>query len=88
MCELVSDQFGLKPSDFIVASTGVIGQVLPIEPIEKGMPELCKGVSYEGNSAAVEAIMTTDTMPKEVAVEFEINGKKNALWAVCLRAAV
>lgn len=76
MCELVSDQFGLKPSDFIVASTGVIGQVLPIEPIEKGMPELCKGVSYEGNSAAVEAIMTTDTMPKEVAVEFEINGKK------------
>ncbi len=44
MCELVSDQFGLKPSDFIVASTGVIGQVLPIEPIEKGMPELCKGV--------------------------------------------
>ena len=87
MCELASDQFGLKPSDFIVASTGVIGQVLPIEPIEKGMPELCKGVSYEGNSAAVEAIMTTDTMPKEVAVEFEINGK-NALWAVCLRAAV
>ena len=76
MCELVSDQFGLKPSDFIVASTGVIGQVLPIEPIEKGMPELCRGVSYEGNSAAVEAIMTTDTMPKEVAVEFEINGKK------------
>lgn len=76
MCELASDQFGLKPSDFIVASTGVIGQVLPIEPIEKGMPELCRGVSYEGNSAAVEAIMTTDTMPKEVAVEFEINGKK------------
>ncbi|MGN1480851.1 bifunctional ornithine acetyltransferase/N-acetylglutamate synthase [Porcipelethomonas sp.] len=76
MCELAASQSGLEPTDFIVASTGVIGQPLPIEPIEKGMPELCKGVSYEGNSAAVEAIMTTDTVPKEVAVEFEINSKK------------
>lgn len=76
MCELAADEFGLKPSDFIVASTGVIGQPLPIEPIEKGITELCRGVSYEGNTAAVEAIMTTDTQPKEVAVEFEIDGKK------------
>ncbi len=76
MCELTAKEFGLRSSDFIVASTGVIGQVLPIEPIEKAMPELCKNVSYEGNSAAVEAIMTTDTVPKEVAVEFEMGGKK------------
>lgn len=76
MCELAAKEFGLQPSDFIVASTGVIGQILPIEPIEKAMPELCKNVSYEGNSAAVEAIMTTDTVPKEVAIEFEMGGKK------------
>ncbi len=76
MCELVSKEFDLTPADFIVASTGVIGQPLPIKPIEKGMPKLCKGVSYEGNTAAVEAIMTTDTQPKEVAVTFEIGGKK------------
>ncbi len=76
MCELAAHEFGKNASDFIVASTGVIGQPLPIEPIEKGMPELCKGVSYEGNAAAVEAIMTTDTQPKEVAVEFELGGKK------------
>ncbi|MCM1227513.1 MAG: bifunctional ornithine acetyltransferase/N-acetylglutamate synthase [Clostridium sp.] len=76
MCELVSKEFGFEPSDFIVASTGVIGQVLPIEPIEKAMPELCKGVDYDGNAAAVEAIMTTDTVPKEIAVEFELGGKK------------
>lgn len=76
MCELAAKEFGLEPTDFIVASTGVIGQPLPIEPIEKAMPELCKGVNYDGNAAAVEAIMTTDTMPKEVAVEFEIGGKK------------
>lgn len=76
MCELVAKEFDLKSTDFIVASTGVIGQPLPIEPIQKGMPELCKGVNYEGNTEAVEAIMTTDTMPKEVAVEFEMGGKK------------
>ena len=76
MCELAAKEFGLKAEDFIVASTGVIGQPLPIEPIEKGMPELCKGVKYDGNKAAVEAIMTTDTCPKEVAVEFEIGGRK------------
>ncbi len=76
MCALAAKEFGLEASDFIVASTGVIGQPLPIEPIEKGMPELCKGVSYTGNTEAVNAIMTTDTMPKECAVEFEIGGKK------------
>lgn len=76
MCSLAAAELGLNASDFIVASTGVIGQPLPIEPIEKGMPELCKGICYDGNSKAVEAIMTTDTMPKEVAVEFEIGGKK------------
>lgn len=76
MCELAAKEFKLKSSDFIVASTGVIGQILPIEPIEKAMPELCKNVSRQGNSAAVEAIMTTDTMPKEIAVEFEMDGKK------------
>lgn len=76
MCELAACETGLEASDFIVASTGVIGQVLPIEPIEKAMPELCRGVKYDGNSAAVEAIMTTDTMPKEIAVEFELGGKK------------
>ncbi len=76
MCELVSEQFDLKPSDFIVASTGVIGQPLPIRPIKHGMHKLCQGVSYTGNTEAVNAIMTTDTMPKECAVEFELGGKK------------
>lgn len=75
MCVSAASNTGLEPTDFIVASTGVIGQPLPIEPIEKAMPELCKNLSYEGNSAAVEAIMTTDTQPKEVAVRFELGGK-------------
>lgn len=75
MCSLVAEELGIDENDVIVASTGVIGQILPIEPIEKGMKSLCEGLAYDGNSRAVEAIMTTDTMPKEVAVEFEIDGK-------------
>ncbi len=75
MCELAAAELGLAPEDIIVASTGVIGQVLPIEPIANGMKELAEGLSYDGNSRALEAIMTTDTQPKEVAVEFEMGGK-------------
>ncbi len=75
MCELAAAELGLSPADVIVASTGVIGQVLPIEPIANGMKELAEGLTYDGNSRALEAIMTTDTQPKEVAVEFEMGGK-------------
>ncbi len=75
MCRLAAKELGIDENDVIVASTGVIGQPLPIEPIANGMPELVKGLAYDGNNKAVEAIMTTDTMPKEVAVEFELGGK-------------
>jgi len=75
MCCLTADALGIKPEEVIVASTGVIGQVLPIEPIEKGLPELVSKLSYTGNIDAATAIMTTDTVRKEVAVEFEIDGK-------------
>ena len=75
MCRLAAKALKINEEDVIVASTGVIGQVLPIEPIANGMPELAEGLSYDGNSRAVEAIMTTDTMPKEIAVEFVLGGK-------------
>ena len=75
MCQLAASELGLDEKDVIVASTGVIGQVLPIEPIAAGMKGLAEGLTYDGNPRAVQAIMTTDTMPKEVAVEFELGGK-------------
>ncbi|MBE6862497.1 MAG: bifunctional ornithine acetyltransferase/N-acetylglutamate synthase [Ruminococcus sp.] len=75
MCELAAKELGIDENDVIVASTGVIGQILPIEPIANGMKSLVEGLTYDGNPRAVEAIMTTDTVPKEVAVEFEIGGK-------------
>lgn len=75
MCKLTADVLGIEPYEVIVASTGVIGQVLPIEPIEAGIKPLADGLSYDGNDKAANAIMTTDTVDKQAAVEFEIGGK-------------
>lgn len=74
-CELAAQVLGIKPEEVVVASTGVIGQPLSIEPFQKYMQELADGLSADGNDKAVNAIMTTDTVPKQVAVEFVIDGK-------------
>jgi glutamate N-acetyltransferase/amino-acid N-acetyltransferase len=74
--EAAAKFLGLKADDVIICSTGVIGQQINISAIEAGMEKLCEGLSKEGNVAAREAIMTTDTKYKEAAVEVEIGGKK------------
>jgi len=75
MCALVEAQFGIKAQDVIVASTGVIGQPLSLEPIRRGMPLLKDGLSDSGSLDAALAIMTTDTRVKEIAVTFKAGGK-------------
>lgn len=76
MCEMLANELNVPKEQIVVASTGVIGQILPIEPIKAGIPELVKGLCYNKNEAAATAIMTTDTVKKEYAVEFEIGGTK------------
>lgn len=76
MCELLANELNVPKEQVVVASTGVIGQVLPIEPIKAGIPDLVKGLCYNKNLKAATAIMTTDTVKKEYALEFEINGTK------------
>ena len=75
MCDLVAKKVGVAASDVVVASTGVIGQPLDIAPIAGGMDELAEGLAVEGGIAAAQAIMTTDTVAKEIAVEFTVGGK-------------
>jgi len=75
MCSKIASELGLNGSDVIVASTGVIGQTLPIDVIESGISELVSCLSYDGSKDAAAAIMTTDLIMKEVAVEFDLNGK-------------
>lgn len=72
MCQLTAEALQIAPEEVVVASTGVIGQVLPIEPIADSMKALADGLASDRNDKAANAIMTTDTFPKEVAVEFMI----------------
>ena len=74
MSELVAQQLSIPASDVVVASTGVIGQPLKLDPIAAGLPALAEGLNPDGSAAAAEAIMTTDTVRKEIAVEFELGG--------------
>ncbi|MBQ3563915.1 MAG: bifunctional ornithine acetyltransferase/N-acetylglutamate synthase [Clostridia bacterium] len=73
MSDLIASELKISSSDIVVASTGVIGQPLDITPIKNGIPSLVAGLGANGDAAA-EGIMTTDTVSKEVAVSFEIDG--------------
>ncbi len=75
MSSLIAVELGISADDIVVASTGVIGEPLDIKPIASGIPILAAGLSVSGGAAAAEGIMTTDTVMKEIAVEFEIGGK-------------
>ena len=75
MSDLTAEVLGIKASDVVVASTGVIGQPLSVDPIAAALPALAASLSYAGSPEAAEAIMTTDTIDKQVAVEFTLGGK-------------
>ena len=81
-CELAGKALGIPAEDIVVASTGVIGQPLSIEPIREGLPALTASLSAEGSSDALEGIMTTDTVKKEAAVEFTVDGKTCRLGGI------
>lgn len=82
MCALAAEGLGISPEDILVGSTGVIGQKLSIEPIKAAVPQLLSELSEKNSALACEAIMTTDTRKKELAVEFEIDGKKCRLGGI------
>ena len=75
MARLAADALGIDENNVIVASTGVIGQPLPLEPIQKGVAALKDILSKDGGTNAAEAIMTTDTVKKEWAVQTVLDGK-------------
>ena len=74
-CKLLADELHINVKDVIVGSTGVIGQPMNIEPFKNGIPTLVAGLTAEGSQDAALGIMTTDTKLKEIAFEFEIDGK-------------
>ena len=84
MADLCADAVGAAREEVLVASTGVIGQKLPIEPIRDGMPALLRSLKNtpEGSDDAEAAIMTTDTVPKQAAVTFTLHGKNCAIGGI------
>ncbi|MBQ8322233.1 MAG: bifunctional glutamate N-acetyltransferase/amino-acid acetyltransferase ArgJ [Clostridia bacterium] len=73
-CALLASELNIKPSDVVVASTGVIGQPLDITPIKNAIPSLVGSLSENGSASAAEGIMTTDVKMKEIAVSFNVGG--------------
>ncbi len=82
MCEIAAGLLDIRPEDVIVASTGVIGQILPIEPIQSAAADLKAALSPAGGDDAAEAILTTDTVKKQGAVEFQAGGKTCRIGAM------
>jgi glutamate N-acetyltransferase/amino-acid N-acetyltransferase len=74
MCALVEQHLSIPADDVLVASTGVIGQPLPIAPIAAAAPALCGALSRDGSEQAARAIMPTDTFPKQAAAQFDLDG--------------
>ncbi len=76
MAQLTARDLKIKEEDVLVASTGIIGSPLPMDKISRGIKRLVKNLENEGGNSAAEAIMTTDTFPKEKAVTIKVKGKE------------
>ncbi len=90
MAQAAADQLGIRSEEVAVASTGVIGVPLPVEKVRSAMPTLVAALSpsAQGHAAALEAIMTTDTRKKEIALELEIYGKAVRIGAMAKGAGM
>lgn len=90
MARQTGEVLGIVGDSVLVASTGVIGQQLPMEKIKEGIEKLAPVLSDNKEEAihAAEAIMTTDTVPKQVAVEIEVGGKTAYIGGMCKGAGM
>ena len=73
-CTWLAAELGLKPEQVLPFSTGVIGQNLPMEKLQSGIPQACSNLSVTAWNSASDGIMTTDLVPKQVSRQFEIAG--------------
>jgi glutamate N-acetyltransferase/amino-acid N-acetyltransferase len=82
MTKTVADLLRIPPTHVLIASTGVIGVPLPMDKVRGALPKLVKALSPQGGRAAAEAIMTTDTRPKEAALRVEVNGRSVTMGGI------
>ena len=73
-CEIIAEELSIKPEQVLPFSTGVIGQLLPIESIEKNANQLVNSLTENGLVDVAKGILTTDLVEKYCSVSFEVNG--------------
>jgi len=88
MARLTAEALHLRPDDVLVASTGIIGEFLPLEKIARGIREVAGSLSPDGGLDAAKGIMTTDTVPKVVSKEFDLDGGRATIWGMCKGAGM
>jgi len=88
MAALTAQAVGCQAAEVLVASTGVIGVRLPMEKLRAAIPRAAAGLAREGGADAARAIMTTDTRPKEVLVEFVVAGRTARLGGMAKGAGM
>ena len=88
MTRLTGAALGIPAGEVLVCSTGHIGDPLPMEKISAGIPHLVAALRVDGGEEAAQGIMTTDTFPKHIAVEFEVEGKPVRLGGICKGAGM
>jgi glutamate N-acetyltransferase/amino-acid N-acetyltransferase len=90
MTRLVAEQFGISQENVLVGSTGRIGVTMPMENVKRGILDAAWRVNSTGDNAnhVAEAIMTSDTKPKQIAVEIQLGGKTVTIGGVCKGAGM
>jgi glutamate N-acetyltransferase/amino-acid N-acetyltransferase len=88
MTKAVGDLLRVPAQRVLVASTGVIGVPLPMDKVRAALPKLVKSLSPKGGRTAAEAIMTTDTRPKEAALRVEVNGRPVTIGGIAKGVAM
>ena len=83
MAKLAADRLDLDPPQVIVSSTGVIGRILPMDTVRKGIADACANLTEDGGHDAARAIMTTDTVLKEASAQVEIGGVAVRVGGMC-----
>ncbi len=88
MAEIVANLLRIPPRHVLVASTGVIGQPLPMDRVRRALPQLVKALSPQGGRHAAEGILTTDTAPKEAALRIEVAGRPATIGGIAKGAGM
>jgi glutamate N-acetyltransferase / amino-acid N-acetyltransferase len=88
MTKTVADLLRIPANHVLIAGTGVIGVPLPMDRVRAALPKLAKALSPQGGRAAAEAIMTTDTKPKEAALRVEVNGRSVTMGGIAKGVAM